>query len=70
MAGGAPLDMQRAARWPSQETQVDPRGTKSLSVDWAPHQVDSDYDDMEGLYPRPPGTQGNNEDDGDGAWLS
>lgn len=64
MASGAPLDMQRAARWPSQETTVDARGTKGLTVEWEPYQIDSDYDDLEGLYPppEPTGPKGGDDD--------
>lgn len=78
MASGPPVDMQREARWPSLDTQVNPRGTKGVSVDWESHQIESDYDDMEGIFPRRPGGpvgQGGPEGaaaDGDGddsAWL-
>ena len=67
MASGAPLDMQREARWPSQETQV-PRGGKGVAVEWQPHQIDSDYDDMEGIFPRRPGAPVTNDEDD--SWLS
>ncbi|GJJ07558.1 hypothetical protein Clacol_001760 [Clathrus columnatus] len=51
MASGEMLDQQRAARWPGQETTINPSGGKSDVVDWKPHQIDSDYDDMEGIFP-------------------
>jgi hypothetical protein len=53
MASGPPVDMQREARWPSQEAQINPRGTKSVSVEWEPHQIDSDFDEvgMEDIFP-------------------
>ncbi|KAF8492896.1 hypothetical protein JB92DRAFT_3127644 [Gautieria morchelliformis] len=53
----SPVDMQREARWPSQETQINPRGTKGVSVEWEPHQIDSDPDEdaMEDIFPPGPG---------------
>jgi hypothetical protein len=75
MASGAPLDMQRSSRWPSQETQVEPRGTKGVAVDWAQHQIDSDYDDLEGIFPPqqpngPADREGHAADDDDDEWAS
>jgi hypothetical protein len=42
MAGGMPLDAQREARWPGQSVG-------SFKVDFRQHQLDNDYDDMEGV---------------------
>ncbi|KAF8591516.1 hypothetical protein K439DRAFT_1650751 [Ramaria rubella] len=62
MASGDPLDRQRAARWPDQQTQVNSAGGKG---------IDSDCDDMEGIFPpdqaRP---SGYNSDHSDDAWVS
>jgi hypothetical protein len=49
MASGSPLDMQRDERWPSQ-TEQNPLGQRSLKVVRQPWEVDSDYDDMEGMF--------------------
>lgn len=77
MASGETLDQQRAARWPGQETVINPSGGKSDSVDWKPYQIDEDYDDMEGIFPPPPPTKYNGknangivESDDSDAWAN
>lgn len=72
MTSGQTLDQQRAARWPGQETVLSPSGGKKDMVDWKPHQIDSDYDDMEGIFPPPkdqPGVVGYETDESD-AWVN
>lgn len=71
MASGDPLDKQRSKRWPGQE-QLTARGGRKAVVDWAPHQVESDYDDMEGVFPPPKSGQSgyNNDDSADEAGAS
>ena len=49
MASGKPLDMQREERWPSQ-TEVNPMGKTGVKVVRKPWEVDSDYDDLEGVF--------------------
>lgn len=49
MASGLPLDLQREHRWPSQ-TEHNALGQQSLKVVRQPWEVDSDYDDMEGVF--------------------
>jgi len=51
MVSGDVLDKQRATRWPGQDNKLNPGGGKSVSVEWKPHQIDSDYDDLEGIFP-------------------
>lgn len=48
MMNGKPLDAQREERWP--RTEQNSAGGKSLKVAREPWEVDSDYDDMEGLF--------------------
>ncbi|KIJ56794.1 hypothetical protein M422DRAFT_72928 [Sphaerobolus stellatus SS14] len=69
MASADPLDKQRAKRWPGQDSQVKAGGGKSVSVEWKPYQVDSDYDDMEGIFP-PPKRGYDSDDSQDEAWAS
>jgi len=49
MASGQPLDMQREERWPAQ-TETNPLGLPGVKVVRKPWEVDSDYDDMEGVF--------------------
>lgn len=72
MASGQALDQQRAARWPGQETVLNPSGGKKDMVDWKPHQIDSDHDDMEGVFPPPKDQAGavTYETDESDAWAN
>ena len=49
MTSGPPLDLQREERWPSQ-TEPNLLGGTSVKVVRQPYEVDSDYDDMEGIF--------------------
>jgi hypothetical protein len=49
MASGKPLDMQREERWPSR-TETNPMGAPGVKVARQPWEVDSDYEDMEGVF--------------------
>lgn len=49
MASGQPLDMQREERWPSQ-TETNAFGAPGVKVLRQPWEVDSDLDDMEGMF--------------------
>ena len=49
MASGKPLDMQREERWPAQ-TETNAFGASGVKVIRQPWEVDSDADDMEGLF--------------------
>lgn len=49
MASGQPLDMQREERWPSQ-TETNAFGASGVKVLRQPWEVDSDLDDMEGMF--------------------
>ncbi|KAF8305387.1 hypothetical protein DL93DRAFT_2144637 [Clavulina sp. PMI_390] len=49
MASGPPLDNQREERWPAQ-TETNAMGAQSLKVRREQWEVDSDYDNLEGIY--------------------
>ncbi|KAF9513247.1 hypothetical protein BS47DRAFT_1376767 [Hydnum rufescens UP504] len=49
MASGPPLDLQREERWPSQ-TEPNLLGGTSVKVKRQAYELDSDYDDMEGVF--------------------
>lgn len=49
MASGQPLDMQREERWPSQ-TETNAMGATGVKVVRKAWEVDSDVDDMEGIF--------------------
>lgn len=49
MASGQPLDMQREERWPSQ-TETNELGAPGVKVVRKAWEVDSDMDDMEGMF--------------------
>jgi len=71
MASGDPLDKQRLKRWPGQDSQIQPGGGKTVGVEWKPHQLDDNYDDMEGIFPPPKGAKYDSDSDPkDSAWAS
>jgi hypothetical protein len=70
MASGDVLDKQRSGRWPGQDNKLNPGGGKSVSVEWQPHQVDSDYDDLEGIFPNKSQRKTGNDSEESDSWAS
>lgn len=52
MASGADLEAQREQRWPKQAAKF--AATNDPEIEFHPWDEDSDYEDMEGLFPAPP----------------
>ncbi|KAF9495400.1 hypothetical protein BDN71DRAFT_1447561 [Pleurotus eryngii] len=52
MASGAELEAQREQRWPKQAAKF--AATNDPEIEFHPWDEDSDYEDMEGLFPAPP----------------
>ncbi len=52
MASGADLEAQREQRWPKQAAKF--TATNDPEIEFHPWEEDSDYEDMEGLFPAQP----------------
>jgi len=73
MASGDPLDKQRSTRWPGQDSEINPGGGKTVSVEWKPYQLEDDYDDMEGIFPPAKGAEYHSDGEDDpkeSSWVS